>query len=63
MVTASDTADAVNQALTMAVADIVEADVPEALVREAALNEYQAQLLEMQAKVKPTKPSLAISLI
>lgn len=51
MVTASDTADVVNQALTTAVADIVDAEVPEALIREAALNEYQAQLLEMQSRV------------
>lgn len=49
--TAQETADAVNQALTLAVANIADVEVPQSMVRETALNEYQAQLLRAQTEV------------
>ena len=49
--TVEDTADRVNEALSKAVSDILDVEVPESIIRDVASNEYQAQLLEAQAKV------------
>ena len=50
-ISAVETANRVNEALTLAVSGIVDVDVPESMIQEVATNEYQAQLLEMQARV------------
>lgn len=49
--TREDLAQNVNNALVAAVGDIVECDVPEFLIRQAAENEYQRRLLEYQSSV------------
>ena len=55
-ISAVETANRVNEALTLAVAGIVDVDVPESMIQEVATNEYQAQLLEMQARVSLQMP-------
>ena len=52
----------VHAALIRAVADRVEADVPESAIRQLAENEYQAHLHEIQLRV-PHPVSLAQSFL
>lgn len=46
------TAVAVNNKLTLAVGELIDVEVPESMVRELGTQEYQAQLLEMQTRVR-----------
>ena len=50
--TAKETAERVNEALTFAVGDLVQADIPQSLIQEIGQNEYQAQLFRLQAQAR-----------
>lgn len=45
-----DQKEAVHEALIRAVADCVDADIPDSAIRQLAENEYQAKLHEIQLK-------------
>lgn len=49
-----DQKEAVHEALILAVAERVDADIPESAIRQLAENEYQAKLHEIQLKVRRT---------
>jgi FKBP-type peptidyl-prolyl cis-trans isomerase (trigger factor) len=46
----------VHEALIAAVAERIEADIPDSAIRQLAQNEYQAKLHEMQLKVSAGEP-------
>ncbi len=43
----------VHEALTEELAKLVDVDVPQSVLRQLGETEYQAKLLEMQARVRP----------
>ena len=47
-----DQREAVHEALIRAVADCVDADIPDSAIRQLAENEYQAKLHEIQLKAR-----------
>lgn len=53
-----DQKEAVHEALILAVADRVDADIPESAIRQLAENEYQAKLHEIQLKVRCTSTTM-----
>jgi len=48
-----DQREKVHEALIAAVAERIEADIPESVIRQLAENEYQAKLHEIQIKASP----------
>ncbi len=59
--TAKETAERVNEALTFAVGDLVCADIPPSLIQEIGQNEYQAQLFRLQAQVRLSSHSRTVA--
>lgn len=53
-----DQKEAVHEALIRAVADCVDADIPDSAIRQLAENEYQAKLHEIQLKASPAAAPL-----